>query len=483
MNYTPTIGLEIHAELKTKSKMFCSCKNDPLEQHPNVNICPICLAHPGTLPVANKDAIHKVIQVGLALGCTIPERSKFDRKNYFYPDLPKGYQISQYDMPFCKEGKLKVEERDIDITRVHLEEDTGRLAHPVGADYSLVDFNRAGVPLMELVTEPDITSSQEASAFAQELQLILRYLGTSDADMEKGQMRVEANISVRPQGQEKLGTKVEVKNLNSFRAVERAIEYEIQRQTEALEQGKNVAQETRGWNDAKGTTYSQREKESSHDYRYFPEPDLPPFRFSKKEIESLRAQLPELPQRKRERLLKEYGLSEKETEVFVRNKDMGEYFEKVVSELGPRLPQERLKKLIKLSVNYILSDLMGLLEGASVEGEDFLITPENFAELVLLIEKGEISSAIAKQVLKEMFARGKDPSHIINEKGLAQVKNQGEIETIAKEIIAKNPKAVEDFKKGKQNALQFLVGQTMAASKGKANPDIAAQALRKLLEK
>ncbi|MBI2124000.1 MAG: Asp-tRNA(Asn)/Glu-tRNA(Gln) amidotransferase subunit GatB [Candidatus Wildermuthbacteria bacterium] len=507
MTYTPTIGLEIHAELKTKSKMFCSCKNDPLEQHPNINICPICLAHPGTLPVANKDAINKVIQVGLALGCTISEHSKFDRKNYFYPDLPKGYQISQYDAPFCLGGHLDISTIDdilteekskiqnpkskinfnnqilkrIQITRVHLEEDTGRLAHPIGAEYSLVDFNRAGVPLMELVTEPDITSAKEASAFAQELQLILRYLGASDADMEKGQMRVEANISVRPQGQEKLGTKVEVKNLNSFRAVEGAIEYEIQRQTEALESGKSIVQETRGWNDAKGTTYSQREKESAHDYRYFPEPDLPPFQFSKKDIESIRAQLPELPQQRRKRLVEEYGLSEKETEVFVRNKDMGEYFEKVVSELGPRLSQERLKKLTKLSANYILSDLMGLLEGASVEGEDFLITPENFAELVLLIEKGEISSAIAKQVLKEMFAKGKDPSQIIEEKGLSQVTSQGEIETIAKEVIAKNPKAVEDFKKGKENALQFLVGQTMASSKGTVNPDTAKKILQDLL--
>ena len=483
MKYTPTIGLEIHAELKTKSKMFCSCKNDPLEQHPNVNICPICMGHPGTLPVANRDAIDKVIKVGLALGCAIPERSKFDRKNYFYPDLPKGYQISQYDMPFCKEGKLRVGDRDIRVTRVHLEEDTGRLAHPAGADYSLVDFNRAGVPLMELVTEPDITTSQEASAFAQELQLILRYLGTSQADMEKGQMRVEANISIRPQGQKKLGTKVEVKNLNSFRAVEGAIEYEIQRQTEALDGGKSIVQETRGWDDVQGTTYAQREKESSHEYRYFPEPDIPPFQFSKKEIKSLTTQLPELPWHRRKRLLQEYGLSTQETEMFVRNKDMGEYFEKVVSELGPGLAHARLKKLTKLSANYILSDLMGLLQGAGVQGEDFLITPENFAELILLIEKGEISSSIAKQVLKEMFSKGKDPSQIIDEKGLAQVTNKSEIENIAKEIIVKNPKAVEDYKKGKETVLQFLIGQMMAKTRGTVSPDIASQVLRSLLKK
>ena len=481
MNYIPTIGLEIHAELKTKSKMFCSCKNDSSEQHPNVNVCPICLAHPGTLPVANEDAINKVMRVGLALGCTIPERSKFDRKNYFYPDLPKGYQISQYDMPLCMGGVLKVGDRDIRITRVHLEEDTGRLVHPAGANYSLVDFNRAGVPLMELVTEPDITSNQEASAFAQELQLILRYLGASDADMERGQMRVEANISIRPEGQEKLGTKVEVKNLNSFRAVELAIKYEIQRQTEALNGRQNVVQETRGWDDAKGITYSQREKESAHDYRYFPEPDLPPFRFSKEMITSLRAQLPELPQKKRGRLLEEYGLSGKETEVFIQNKDLGEYFEKVISELGPKLSEERLKKLTKLSVNYMLSDLLGLLEGASVEGEDFLITPENFAELILLIEEGKISSAIAKQVLKEMFAKGKDPSQIIEDQSLSQIVDTASIENIAKDIIAKNPKAVEDFKKGKENALQFLVGQMMAASKGTVNPETAHKILQQTI--
>lgn len=495
MKYIPTIGLEIHAELKTRSKMFCSCLNDLLEQHPNVNICPICMGHPGTLPVANEDAINKVIKVGLALGCAIPERSKFDRKNYFYPDLPKGYQISQYDAPFCKEGYLDIggltplwgsdppllEGRTIRITRVHLEEDTGKLIHPVGADYSLVDFNRAGVPLMELVTEPDITSAKEASAFAQELQLILRYLGASDADMERGQMRVEANISVRPEGQEKLGTKVEVKNLNSFRSVHDAIEFEIKRQTEALESGTKVIQVTMGWNPTTGTTFVQREKEEAHDYRYFPEPDLPPLHFSEEKIQTLRAQLPELPQARRDRFQKEYRLSPKEIEVFVGQKDLGEYFEKVISELGPNLSEERIHKLIKLSANYILSDLLGLLEKASVVGDNFLITPKNFAELILLIEEGKVSSPIAKTVLKEMFASGKDPSHIIKDKGLAQVIDETKIQSIAQEIIKKNPQAVEDFKKGKENALQFLVGQMMTQTKGRANPRIVDEMLRKIL--
>ncbi|MBI2644053.1 MAG: Asp-tRNA(Asn)/Glu-tRNA(Gln) amidotransferase subunit GatB [Candidatus Wildermuthbacteria bacterium] len=481
MNYIPTIGLEIHAELKTKSKMFCACANDPLEQHPNLNICPICMGHPGTLPVANEEAIKKVIKVGLALNCRIARYSKFDRKNYFYPDLPKGYQISQYDMPLCQKGYLEIDGKKIDITRIHLEEDTGKLIHPAGADYSLVDFNRAGVPLMELVTEPDITNAKQARQFAQEFQLILRYLGVSDADMEKGQMRVEANVSVRPEGQENLGTKVEVKNLNSFRSVERAIEFEIKRQIKATESGQKIVQETRGWNDAKGETFSQREKEEAHDYRYFPEPDLPPLSFGDEYIERLRFELPELPQARRERFGREYGLSEKAVEVFVANKDIGEFFEKAISELGPGIPKDRLQKLIQLSANYIISDLMGLLEGAGVEGEDFLITPENFAELVVLIEEGKISSAIAKAVLKEMFATGADPDHVIADKGLSQIADKASVEKIAREIIEKNPKAVQDFQQGKTTALQFLIGQMMAATKGTISPDLANQTLRSLL--
>jgi len=482
MKYTPTIGLEIHVELKTKSKMFCSSLNDPLEQHPNVNICPICMGHPGTLPVANKAAIKKVQKVGLALNCELALFSKFDRKNYFYPDLPKGYQISQYDLPFCKEGYLDIAGKRIRITRIHLEEDAGRLLHPAGADYSLVDFNRAGVPLMELVTEPDIASGQEAKAFAQELQILLRYVAASDANMERGQMRIEANISIRPEGQKQLGTKVEVKNINSFRSVDRAIAFEMTRQSQVLESGQKVIQETRGWDDAKGETFSQREKEEAHSYRYFPEPDLPPFRFTQAEFDVLRSELPELPWQRRERFGREYGLGAKEVEVFVQQKDMGEYFEKVVSELGPNIAEERLQKLIKLSSNYILTDLMGLLQKVSVQGEDFLITPENFAELILLIEKGEISSPIAKQVLKEMFGKGGDPSQIIEEKGLAQVSDEASIQKIAKEVIEKNPEAVEDYNKGKQNALQFLLGQLMAATKGTVHPETGRTILENLLK-
>jgi len=452
MEYKPTIGLEIHAELKTNSKMFCSCKNDPNERHPNVNVCPVCMGHPGVLPVINREAVRKTIKTGLALNCNIPETSKFDRKNYFYPDLPKGYQIS----------------------------------HSGGS--SLVDFNRAGIPLMELVTEPDLSLAKEARRFAEELQLILRYLGVSDADMEKGQLRVEVNISLS-KGQ-KLGTKVEIKNLNSFRTVERSIDYEIERQTGVLDKGKKVVQETRGWNETKGTTVSQREKEQAHDYRYLPEPDLPTLHLNKKFIQEIKAEIPELPQQRRKRLAQEYNLDEKSIEIFTFNKDLGEYFEKVMSELRnwvkevdvkEKVGKDEFLKLTKLAVNYIITDLQGLLKSASVLGEDFLITPENFAEFLTLIYKSRISSKIAKTVLKEMFGTGADPSHIIEEKGLTQLTDIGEIEKIIKDVISKNPKPVEDYKKGKENALQFLTGQVMAVTRGRAKPDTVQQLLKKFL--
>jgi len=483
MAYQPTIGLEVHVELKTKSKMFCSCLNDPNEHHPNVNICQICTAQPGSLPVINKEAVRKTIKTGLALNCQIPENSQFDRKNYFYPDLPKGYQISQYDKPLCINGFLKMNRKTIRIRRVHLEEDTGRLIHE--KDYSLVDFNRAGIPLMELVTEPDIGSAKEARKFAEELQLILRYLGVSDADMEKGQMRVEANISLSQISNLKsqiLGTKVEIKNLNSFRAVERGIEYEIKRQAEILEEGGKIIQETRGWNDIKGITVSQREKEEAHDYRYFPEPDLPILHLGVADyLNEIKTEIPELPQQRRERLMREYQLDEKSIEIFVFNKDLGEFFEKVVSELEPHLPQEKLLKLIKLATNYIITDLQGLLQKASITDEDFLITPENFAEFITLIDEGKNSSKGAKMVLEEMFKKGGDPSQIIEEKGLIQVTDEVEIEKVVKEIISKNQKAVEDYKKGKETALQFLIGQVMAKTQGKANPEIVRENLIKIL--
>ena len=479
MTYQPKIGLEVHVELDTKTKMFCSCLNDPNERHPNMNICPICTAQPGVLPVINKEAVRKTIKTGLALNCQIPEYSKFDRKNYFYPDLPKGYQISQLYQPLCKEGFLEINGRKIRIREVHLEEDTGRLVHE--KDCSLVDFNRAGIPLMELVTEPDITSAKEAREFAENLHLIMHYLDVSDADMEKGEMRVEVNISLS--AGKKLGTKVEIKNLNSFRAVERGIGYEIDRQTRVLKSGKKVVQETRGWDDVKGVTLSQREKEAAHDYRYFPEPDLPPLRHSEEFIEKIKAEIPELPQQRKVRLKREYELGGKSIEVFVYNKGLGEYFEKVISELPPKIPKNQLPRLIKLATNYLITDLQGLLRGASVIGEDFLITPENFAQFINLIEEGKISSKIAKMVLSEMFATGADPSHIIEEKGLIQITDEKELEIVISDAVFQNTKAVEDYKKGKENAFQYLIGQVMARTKGKANPQIVKEILNKILTK
>ena len=486
MVYTPTIGLEIHVELKTESKMFCSCLNDPNEHYPNVNICPICLGHPGTLPVINEEAVRKVIKTGLALNCQISEHSKFDRKNYFYPDLPKGYQISQLYLPICRGGFLEIDGRKIKTREIHLEEDVGRLIHEKGS--SLVDFNRAGIPLMEAVTEPNLKSAEETKKFAEEFQLILRYLGVSSADMEKGVMRIEANISLGIGS--KLGTKVEIKNLNSFRAVERSVGYEIERQGKVLKNGKKVIQETRGWDSNKEITVSQRTKEEAHDYKYFPEPDLPPLRFTGKTIKEIQAEIPELPRQKRERFKKEYNLLDKEVGLFVQNKDLGEYFEKAMSELRNwvkeaeikrKVSEEEFLKLTKLCANYLITDLQGLLKKASVMGENLKITPENFAEFITLIHKGKISSKLAKQVLKEMFSTGGDPSHIIEEKGLVQITDELDIKRIIKEVISKNPKAVEDYKKGKTNAFQFLIGQVMAGTQGKASPEIVNKILKKHL--
>jgi len=479
----PTIGLELHIELKTLSKMFCSCSNDPDAKQPNMNVCPICMGHPGTLPVINEAAVKAVIKTGLALNCQIPESSKFDRKNYFYPDLPKGYQISQYDEPLCLNGEFEIDGKKIRIRRIHLEEDTGRLLHPEGEKYSLVDFNRAGVPLMELVTEPDITSAKEARAFSEELQLILRYLGVSTADMEKGQLRCEVNISLS-EPDAKLGTKVEVKNLNSFRAVEKSTEFEMARQTEILESGGEIRQETRGWNDKKNATVSQREKEAAHDYRYFPEPDLPALRLGELDfIAPLKAEIPELPQARRTRLILEYGIKRAEAEIFTTNKDLGEYFEKVVSELGEWAKSKQIgdMKIAQTAANYIVSDLVGLFDGAGFNVSNCRIAAENFAEFISIVHQGEISSKIAKSLLFEMFKTGEDPSHIIEEKGLSQMTDISEIEQVVATIIEQNPKAVADYKTGKQNALQFLVGMAMAKTKGLAEPNTLRELFKKLL--
>jgi aspartyl-tRNA(Asn)/glutamyl-tRNA(Gln) amidotransferase subunit B len=490
MKYEPTIGMEIHTELKTKSKMFCSCPNGlGLESEPNVNICPVCTGQPGSLPVINEEAVHMVIKTGLALGSNIPDFCKFDRKNYFYPDLPKGYQISQYDKPLVEGGYLDVidngQKSRIKITRVHLEEDTGKLTHPKGANYSLVDLNRAGVPLMELVTEPDIKSGSEARKFCQELQLILRYLGVSDADMEKGQMRCEVNISLKKEGDKKFGTKVEVKNLNSFRAVEKSIDYEIKRQAEALDDGEKIIQETRGWDDASGTTFSQRVKEQAHDYRYFPEPDLPPLSGLSNVSKKLKSEIPELPQQRRERFLKEYKLSENDVDVLISNLEFGKYFEKAISELKAwaKIAEPKIDsvKAIKLTANYLITELQKLLYQSGESFENIKIAPENFAEFIKLVMQNVLSSSGAQVLLAEMFKTGGDPSDIVKQKDLGQVSDEEELNLAVADILSANPGPVQDFKNGKQNALMFLVGKVMAQTKGKANPQVVIDLLRKKL--
>ena len=480
MKYESVIGLEIHTELKTKTKMFCYSLNDPNEKHPNLNICPICMGHPGTLPVINREAVWKTILTGLALNGIIAEFSQFDRKNYFYPDLPKGYQISQYQHPLVWGGHLDLNGRKVRITRIHLEEDTGRLIHDPKTGATLVDFNRAGVPLMELVTEPDLRSGEEVREFGEELQKILRYLDVSDADMEKGQLRVEVNMSLRPkitstksQAPNQLGIKVEIKNINSFRFAADAADYEIKRQTELLKKGEKIIQETRGWDEKKGITLSQRSKEEAHDYRYFPEPDLPPLQFNKDQIEEIRAALPELPAAKQERFEKEYGLENNSAEILVRDKALAGYFEAVVSELGGNG---------KLAASFLTGDFLRFLRGASASVSEVRVTPENMAELLSYVSENRISNLAAKKVLEEMFRSGEDPSDIIERLGLWQISDAGDLEDIVRHIVKENSKAVEDYKKGKEESLQYLLGQVMRESRGKANPKIVREILVRLMK-
>lgn len=461
--YIATIGLEIHAELKTASKMFCLCKNDPDEDRPNVNICPICLAHPGTLPVLNKEAIKHVLRMGYAVKGEIADFTEWDRKNYFYPDIPKGYQISQYKYPLVRGGELD----GVKLTRIHLEEDTAQSTHDTH-DKSLINFNRAGVPLLELVTEPVIRTAETAVTFAKELQLLLQHTGAGEANMEKGEMRIEANISMATEKDTlagKFGTKTEVKNLNSFKVVEKAIMHEIKRQSEILEKGEKVAQETRGWDENEGKTFSQRAKESSHDYRYFPDPDLPKLKISEVmefEKKVLVKNTPELPWEKRNRLKKDFGMTDKEVAMFVEMREVGEYFEDVVKEGG--------EKIAKLAVNYILTDYIGLLkkENKSIES----VPPKSFARLLTMIHDKKVSSRGAKDVLALLFKGETDPDKIAETHGLLQKSDEGEIRKIVEEIVEANPNVVKDYKKGKVVALMFLVGQGMKATKGSANPEV-----------
>ncbi len=464
--YKATIGLEIHAELKTQTKMFCACKNDPDEEKPNSNICEICTAQPGTLPVLNKKAIEHVLRVGLACGSKIADFTEWDRKNYFYPDIPKGYQISQYKYPLVLGGSIK----GVELTRIHLEEDTGSSTHDSG-NFSLVNFNRAGVPLMELVTEPVIHSGKQAAEFARELQLLLQYLGAGDANMEKGEMRVEANISVSDT--DKLGTKVEIKNLNSFRTVERAVAYEIERQIDAIEKGEKVVQETRGWDEAKQKTFSQRLKESSHDYRYFPDPDLPKMIVSEVfDLKDLKAKLPELPWERREKYLKKFDIKEQDAEFFVNNTDFGNFFEKVISYFKDN------KDLIKLASNYISSDMVGIMtKDATLKYP----APEQFSKIILMVKDGKISSRVAKDLVERLLKENIDPEEVANREGLMQKNDEGAVKEIANKLIAENPKVVADYKAGKEMALMFFVGQIMKATKGSSNPQVIKKVLVDLL--
>ncbi len=466
--YYTTIGLEIHAELKTKSKMFCGCPNNPDEKIPNVNICEVCTAQPGTLPVINKQAVLSVIRVGLALGSKIADFTEFDRKNYFYPDIPKAYQISQYKNPIVLGGELN----GVKITRVHLEEDTATSKHDRG-NYSLVDFNRAGVPLMELVTEPVIHSAKEAGDFGKELQLLLRYLDVSEANMEKGQMRVELNISVSD-NPEKLGTKVEVKNINSFRAVERAALYEIERMTSLLEEGKGdeIVQETRGWDENKQQTFSQRKKENANDYRYFPDPDLPKLFLSQIfDIDDIKKNLPELPEEKRARYKNDYELKDEDIESYVTDRELGDWFEEVASKLID-------KEKVRIASNYITSDFLGLKK---TNLDIKLPEINNFVELIEMICQNQISSRSAKDILAMIVVEDNSPMEIAKAKDLLQKNDEGQLKEVILKIIKDNPKVVETYKSGKENAIMSLVGQIMKETRGSANPQLALKLLKELI--
>jgi len=499
--YDVIIGLEIHTELKTKSKMFCSCNNNSDHAIANTLTCPICLAHPGTLPVVNQQAINFCLMLGIALHCEINRFSKFDRKNYFYPDLPKGYQISQYDLPLCKKGYLEIHGDKLDITRIHLEEDTGKLTHPQGSKISLIDYNRAGTPLIEMVTEPVIKSGKQARQFCQTFQQLLRYLNISNADMEKGEMRCEANVSlqekgkwnynqvIEPIGDYKLNAKVEVKNINSFRSLEKAINFEIERQTALLEKKEAIKPETRGWDDKMNETKSQRIKETSADYRYFPEPDIPPLEISEKLLEKTKKELPELPEEKIDRFRHEYDLSQADAETLTSSINLAHYSEKVISELRAWIEAnndewERQKsRLSKLTANWISTELLKHLKINNHKIKDIKITAENFAELITLIHEGKINSSAGQIIFNQMYQVGGDPSQIMEKMNLQQLDNSQELKKAIAIIVQEYPEQAKEYKQGKTNLIKFFIGQAMAQTKGKANPKILKEIIEEELAK
>ncbi len=479
ISWEPVIGLEVHAELLTRSKMFCGCAviDDYASAQPNTHVCPVCMALPGSLPVINARAVEFVIETGLALNCTIGEFNIFARKNYFYPDLPKGYQISQYEYPLCRNGRLEIETgsgiKQIGITRVHLEEDTGKLTHVDGA--SLLDLNRAGVPLMEIVSEPDLRSVEQVKAYATRLRAILRTIGVSSGDMEKGAMRFEANVSIRPAGSEELFTRTEIKNLNSFRALTRATEYEIARQIRVVESGGQVQQETMGWNEARGVTYSQRGKEHSHDYRYFPEPDLLPLTVSREQVEHIRAALPELPDARRERFIAQYGLSRYDAGLLTADRAVADYYERAMVAAGP--------SEAKSIVNWITGELFRLMNDTGVEIESVKVGPGDLAALARMAGAGQVNQNTAKAVFEEMFTTGDRAQAIIERRGLAQISDTTELAAIVVRVLEENPEQVADYRAGKEAILKWLLGQVMRATRGQANPQVAQRLLREALTK
>jgi len=483
MEYETIIGLEVHAQLLTKSKMFCRCSTAYASAPPNTHVCPVCLGMPGVLPTINQQAVEFTAMTALALNCTISDYTKFDRKNYPYPDLMKGYQISQYDAPIGHHGWLNIEvdgnSRKIGVTRVHLEEDVAKLLHRTPKNeesYSLVDVNRSGVPLMEVVGEPDLRSPEEARQYLIKLRTILQYLGVSTGNMEEGSFRCDANISIRPMGSADTLAKAEIKNMNSFKAVYLALEYEAKRQRQRADEGKKLTQETRGWVEAKGITVSQRSKEYAHDYRYFPEPDLPPLVLSQEWVEKIRARLPELPEARRDRLMAEYGLSLYDANLITSSKDMADYFEDCLKESEPAQAKE--------ISNWLLGEVSRIMNASSIDIKAFRakVSPRQLCALLSTTRRAIISKATAKSVLEEMFRTGGSADDIINQRDLSQISDSGEIEKEVIEAIEKNPQAIADYRAGKQQSLKFLMGQVMRATGGRANPGLVIKLLEKKLE-
>ena len=486
--YEPVIGLEVHAQLRTRSKMYCACPADYQDAEPNTRVCPVCLGLPGSLPVINREAIKSIIMIGLALQCRIAEQSKFDRKNYAYPDLMKGYQISQYDLPLCVDGYLDVDadgvRRRVGIERIHMEEDVAKLAHrtdPVtGEGYSLADVNRSGVPLVEMVSRPDIRSAEEARQYLMAYHAILRYLGVSTANMDEGSFRCDANVSIRPKGEQRFGAKVEVKNMNSFRSVFRAIEHEVQRQTQVLESGGRVAQETRGWLEDKGVTVSLRSKEEANDYRYFPEPDLPPLHVDRAWVAEIAELLPELPEERKARFMSDYQLSAYDAGLLTGSPGLAGYYEEAVAcAVRERASADGAAKAV---ANWTITELGRLANEAHTEIYESPVTPERLAGLIGLLDKGVVGTAQAKIAVEEMFRTGRTAQAVVDDLGLAQISDTGELEAAVRQAIDGNPQAVADYLAGKETAAKFLVGQVMKATRGKANPSAAAELITARLD-